>query len=289
MTAPTVRGVYRGVPEKVYHGDKPAWTYGEHVGSLSSSAGRRLLELAPAEWRWEQDHPKIRKVTDEMELGTAAHTQILGVGAPWIEVASPDWTKKPDQVLRKQIRARGEVPLLTHQVAQVLAMAKNVHADPDAGPLLATGTPELSAYGRDPETGVMLRARTDWLRETPSGRVAVDVKTAESSDPADFEKEAAKFGYHVQQAWYEHTFALAGVPLSAFLFVVVAKRAPHLVTVCELPARAIDLGRDTARRAIDLYHRCATTETWPGHGHGIHQIDLPAWEYKKEQYRNDQY
>lgn len=287
MTAPTVPGVYANVPEAVYHGDTPRKVDGEHVGSLSSSAGRRLLELAPAEWRWEQDHPKDREVTEAMEQGSAVHTEVLGVGDPIVVVDAPDWKKKADQERRKEIRAAGGIPLLPKQLARVHAMRDAVRADPVAGPLFASGTPELSAYARDPQTGVMLRARVDWLRELGGGRrVALDLKTAESSDPEDFAKECAKFEYHVQQPWYEDVFELAEMPLSAWLWVVVAKRPPHLVSVCELPPRAIDLGREIKRRAIDTYARHADTDTWPGHAPVIHQIDLPYWTYKQQETRS---
>ncbi|WP_063125159.1 PD-(D/E)XK nuclease-like domain-containing protein [Nocardia arizonensis] len=276
MTAPTIPGVYAGVPEKTYHGDR---------ASLSSSGGRRLLELAPAEWLYERDHPEVREPTPDQEFGTAVHTAVLGVGARTVEVKAKDWKKPADQQRRKVIRARGDVPLLSHQIDTVETMAEAVLNDDDAGPLLATGTPELSAYGHDPATGVLMRARTDWMHERPGGRIAVDLKTAESSSPEDFAAEVRRWAYHVQQAWYELTFAEARVPLDAFVFVVVAKRPPHLVAVHELKPRVVDLGRDITRRALDRYARCIESDSWPGHGRGFHQIDLPDWEFKKELHR----
>lgn len=284
MTAPTVPGVYANVPEAVYHGDTPRKVEGEHVGSLSSSAGRRLLELTPAEWRWEQDHPETRQPTEAMEFGSAVHTEILGVGDPYVVVNAPNWKKKTDQAIRAELREAGKIPLLPWQADRVRAMAKAVRTDPVAGPLFASGKPELSAYARDPQTGVMLRARIDWLRELGGGRrVALDLKTDESSAPSDFETAVGKWSYHVQQPWYEDVFELAEMPLSAWLWVVVAKRPPHLVSVCELPPRAIDLGREIKRRAIDTYARHADTDTWPGHAPVIHQIDLPYWTYKQQE------
>ncbi|MCU1640887.1 MAG: hypothetical protein JWN03_1162 [Nocardia sp.] len=277
MTAPTVPGVYAGVPEHVYHGD---------LGSLSSSGARRLLELAPKEWLYERDHPETREPTPEMEMGTDVHTDVLGVGPRRVEIKAPDFKKPADQKRRKEIRARGEIPLLTRQIATVEAMAEAVLTDADAGPLLASGVPELSAYGRDPITGVMMRARTDWVHERSGGRIGIDLKTCDSSSPADFAAEVRRWSYHVQQAWYEQVFAEAGQPLDAFVFVAVAKRRPHLVAVHELKPRVVDLGRDIARRALDKYARCIEHNEWPGHGRGFHQIDLPDWEFKKELYRS---
>ncbi|MFE3597765.1 PD-(D/E)XK nuclease-like domain-containing protein, partial [Bacillus subtilis] len=200
MTAPTVPGVYSGVPESVYHGDRT---------SLSSSGARRLLDIAPAEWLVERDNPETREVTAEMEMGTAVHTLVLGVGARIVEVKAQDWKKPADQKRRKAIRARGEVPLLSRQIKVAEDMAEAVLNDPEAGPIFAEGLPELSAYSRDPITGVMMRARTDWIHK----RTAADLKTCESSSPRDFRDEVRRFGYHVQQPWYEQTFDEAGTPL----------------------------------------------------------------------------
>ncbi|WP_157514326.1 PD-(D/E)XK nuclease-like domain-containing protein [Nocardia concava] len=277
MTAPTEPGVYSGVPESVYHADR---------NSISSSQARRLLAISPAEWKWELDHPEARVPTDSMELGTAVHTEVLRKGARYIQVNAPNWKKPEDQQRRKAIRARGEVPLLPAQVDQVRAMAASVRNHPVAGPLFESGTAELSAYARDPQTGVMMRARTDWLRETGGGqRIAVDLKTDESSDPDEFGTAVARWGYHIQEPWYEDVFELAGLPISAWLWVVVSKRPPYLVSVCELPPRALDLGRESVRRALDIYAKCSAADEWPGHAPVIHQIDLPRWAYKNQEYR----
>ena len=45
-------------------------------------------------------------------------------------------------------------------------------AHPSAAALLDEGTPELSGYWHDVETGVRLRFRPDWLTELASRRIA---------------------------------------------------------------------------------------------------------------------
>ncbi|MBF6254456.1 hypothetical protein [Nocardia farcinica] len=78
--APSEPGLYAGVPEAVYHGDRR---------SLSSSGARRLLEVTPHRWRWEQDHP--RPASDEMEWGSAVHTLVLGAGPPPVDTGFDRW------------------------------------------------------------------------------------------------------------------------------------------------------------------------------------------------------
>lgn len=276
MSAPTEPGIYDDVDEGDYHAD---------LDSLSSSAARELLEVSPAEWLYARQNPRTT-VPDHYLLGSAVHTLVLGKGAPIAEVAADDWRTAKAQKRKKAAIAKGEIPLRTEDVLTAEDMAAAVGMHPVAGQLFSSGRAEVSAYARDEQTGEMLRARADWIHTAPTGRRAgVDLKTADSADPVKFAKEVAKFGYFCQQPWYEDVFEDAGEPLDAFLFVVVAKVRPHLVSVMEIRREAVDLGRIRNRRAIDIWARCRATGQWPTYGPDIHQIDLPRWAYKQEEYR----
>ncbi|NEW49378.1 recE [Nocardia cyriacigeorgica] len=276
MSAPTEEGVYDDIDEAVYHAD---------LDSLSSSAARELLEVSPAEWMFARQNPRTT-VPDHYLLGSAVHTLVLGAGADISEVAADDWRTAKARKRKADAIKAGRIPLLTEDVLRAEDMAQAVYDHPVAGRLFSTGRPEVSAYARDEQTGEMLRARADWIHTAPTGRrVGVDLKTADSANPVLFAKEVAKFGYFCQQPWYEDVFDTAGEPLDAFLFVVVAKTCPHLVSVMEIRPEAVDLGRIRNRRAIDLWARCRASGQWPTYGADIHQIDLPPWTYKQEAYQ----
>ncbi|WP_280185169.1 hypothetical protein [Nocardia gipuzkoensis] len=80
MSAPTEPGLYAGVPEHIYHGDR---------NSLSSTGARRLLEVTPHRWRYEQDNPA--RSSAAMDFGTAVHTLVLGTGAPLVDTGYDEW------------------------------------------------------------------------------------------------------------------------------------------------------------------------------------------------------
>lgn len=276
MSAPTEPGIYDDVDEADYHAD---------LDSLSSSGARELLEVSPAEWMFARQNPRTT-VPDHFLLGSAAHTLILGKGADIVEVAADDWRTAKAQKRKKDAIKAGKIPLLTDDVLRVEDMAAAVEAHPAAGRLFSSGRAEVSAYARDEQTGEMLRARADWIHTAPSGlKAGVDLKTADSADPIKFAKECAKFGYFCQQPWYEDVFAAAGEPLDTFLFVVISKVRPHLVSVMEIRPEAVELGRLRNRRAIDIWARCRASGMWPTYGTDIHQIDLPPWTYKQEAYQ----
>jgi len=273
-------GLYDAIPDNEYHADK---------GSLSSSGARKLLPPScPAIFRYEQDHPP--ESNDAFDLGHAAHTLVLGYGAEIGEVKADGWTTKAAKEAREKLRAEGKTPLLTKQVDQVNRMAASLKSHPIAAALFADGVPERSMYWRDPETGVMLRARPDWLPTQTSGRLIVtDYKTAAGAEPGEFAKSAAKYGYHQQAAWYLDGIAALGLADdAAFVFVIQSKTPPYPVSVVELDQEALLLGRRLNRRAIDIFAECYETDTWPTWGNDVHLVSLPTWaHYHAEGILND--
>ncbi|MFE7799058.1 PD-(D/E)XK nuclease-like domain-containing protein [Nocardia sp. NPDC057440] len=275
--APTARGLYDGIDEAVYHGDR---------NSLSSSGARKLLPpYTPASFRWMQDNPREEK--DYFDVGHAAHSLVLGVGAPIHEVRHDDWRSKAAKEERAECYDDGLTPLLTVDYQAVRAMAAAVRSHPLAAALLAHGVAEQSGYHRDPGTDVMLRFRPDWITETRDGRrLIVDYKTSRSADPRLFVASAAKFGYHQQHPWY--TEGLQAVLELEYepdlLFIVQDKNPPYLVSVVGLEGHDIERGRDLNRRAIDIYAECVATGEWPGHPNEIHYLSLPKWSaYQDEE------
>ena len=269
----TEPGVYEGLPEAAYHADPvPA-------GSLSASGAKVLLPPGcPAMFLHRLTHPRI---SDSLDLGSAAHTLVLGTGWPIGVVDAEDWRTKKAQTERKEIRDAGQIPLLRPQYDQVTAMADALLAHPIARVLLRPegGLPEASLFWTDQRTGIMRRARLDWLPRPSSGRlILVDYKTSVSADPARFGQFAADYGYHIQEAWYlDAAEALELGDDPALVFVVQEKTPPYLVSVVQLDAAATRIGRALGRKAIDIYQRCVESGEWPGYADDVVLASLPPW------------
>ena len=272
---PAEDGLYGDISDTEYHADR---------GSLSSSGAHKLLPPScPALFLWEQLHG--RKPKPQYDFGHAAHKFVLGEGEEIAPVYADDWRTKEAKAQRDQAHAEGKIPLLKTAVDTALEMANKVMAHPLAAALLAEGSPELSGYWHDVETGVRLRFRPDWLTELASGRIAcVDVKTSQSASPQDFSSSAAKFGYAFQNAWYvEGLRALEISDDPIFLFVIADKNPPHLVSVVALDDDAVAYGRRQMRRAIDTYAKCVAADDWPGYPATVHTVGLPRWAYYQEE------
>lgn len=269
-------GVYRGVSDSDYHAD---------ADSLSSS-GARMLLTCPAAYRYTVDHPDDGSSTDYFDIGTVVHTLVLGVGRPMRELPFDKWNSDAAKKARDEAIAAGEVPLKPSEAAQARAMAKAVHDHPLAAALLRDGEPELSLWWQDRATGVMLRARPDWTPTVNRRRrlILTDLKTSKDPRPSEFGRTAASFGYHMQAAWYpDGARELDLDPDPAFVFVLVGKTPPYPVSVVELDADAIELGRRRNRRAINLYADCLETGHWPAYGDDVHLVGLPKYAFYDEE------
>lgn len=265
-------GIYADIPDDVYHSDK---------GSLSSSGARKLLPPScPAIFRYEQDNPP--ESTDHFDLGHAAHALVLGYGAPIRKIDAKDWKTKAAQEARQEAYEAGETPLLVKDARRVYDMAAALKRHPLAPTLFSDGEPERSLYWPDPETGIMRRARLDWMPNVRPGRrmIAVDYKTTNDANPDKFAKSAADYGYYMQAPWYlDGLAALEYADDAAFLFVVQSKTPPYLVSVIELDHDAMMLGYRLNRRALEIYAECHSANHWPGYGDDVHYVSLPSWAH----------
>ena len=260
MRAP---GFHAGVDELDYHADRE---------SLSVS-GAKLLLKAPALFRHRQDNPEHKDVFD---FGTAAHALVLGVGAPLAVIDAPDWRSKDAREQRDKARANGETPILAGDHDKVRAMADVLSTHDTAMRLLSDGQAEVSAYAPDEPTGVMRRARFDWLGST----ILTDYKSTRSADPWAFAGDVAKFGYHMQAAWYLDLARDLGHPAEAFAFIAQEKEAPYLVEVYDLDEQAIERGRELNRRALERFRDCTESGLWPGYtGRQFSTLSLPKWAH----------
>lgn len=264
-------GLHDGIDEAVYHADK---------NSLSVSGAKKLLPPScPAIFKWQRDNGQPHKAA--FDFGHAAHSAVLGVGAPLVVVEADNWLTKAAKEKRDAAYTEGHVPILTKEKAQVDGMAAALLLHPIASALLdpAHGKPEQSMYWHDEVYGVTRRGRLDWLPDTDGGRLIVaDYKTAASAEPAAIKKAVASFGYHQQHAWYvDGLHALEVADDIAFVFIFQEKTAPYLVTVVELDAEAVRIGRALNDRALQVYAECTATDTWPGYTSDVELISLPGW------------
>lgn len=237
-----------------------------------SSAGVRELLKCPAKFRHAQLHP--RRDRREFDVGHAAHKLVLGSGPKLVRIDADEWRSKAIKEEVAEVRACGAVPLRPKDFDAVHEMAEALREDRNAAWLLSGGLPERSLIWRDEATGVMCRAKADWLR--PDG--IVDYKTCDSADPEQLRKAVWNHGYHIQAPFYLRGFRAAlPVEVPFFAFVAQEKEPPYLVTTFQLTDAALAYGDRRCTEALQRYRDCDAAGVWPGYTADIQDIDLPAW------------
>jgi hypothetical protein len=250
--------------------------------SLSSTGVRELL-VAPAKFRWNQLHPRPPKRA--FDVGHGFHSVALGKGGevvlfPGTGKNPEAWQKEDDKTAVAAMRAEGKVPLRPADWIVVHDMTAALRSHPHAPKLLTGGEAEKTLVWVDDATGVLCRAKADWLR--PDG--IVDCKSCDKADDGSLTKSVWNFGYYVQAAFYLRGFRACFPGVEPFFaFISTEKDAPYLTQVFQLSDRALAYGDRKCAEALEIYRDCLAADVWPGYPtNDITEIDLPGWVRTEE-------
>ena len=149
--------------------------------------------------------------------------------------------------------------------------------------ILEGGVSEVSAFWRDPITGIACRCRPDCVNRefgtaaAPAAMI-LDVKTTRDASKAAVRQTIARFGYHHQAEWYSRGYAQAsGVPVAGFVFAFVEQEYPFAVSVHEIDPASWDIAVQENREALDRMARCRQEGRWPSYSPDVENVSLPRW------------
>ena len=149
----------------------------------------------------------------------------------------------------------------------MLKLQQSVALHPVANALLEHGRAEGTV--RIALNGEPCQIRMDWFNPDFEGRpVIVDLKTCDNL--SFFERDARKYGYPEQLAFYREVFraANAGVNASAqdtpdVYIVAIEKREPFRCGVWKLTDGLLDQATATNKMAMSLLKECRRRNEWP--------------------------
>ncbi len=247
------------------------------LGGYLSSTGVRELLACPTKFRYNQLHGRLPKRA--FDVGHAAHQLVLGAGPELVRIDADKWLSNAVKADVQAVRDRGAVPLRPADWDTVHAMADALADHPDAPRLLSRGKPEQALIWQDDATGVMCRAKADWLRADG----VIDYKSADNLATDPLTRTSYNYGYHVQAAFYLRGFrALWPDRVPFFGFIGQEKDPPYLVRVTQLTERALGYGDAKCTEALQVYRDCLAADEWPGYSTEIDDIDLPGWVRTEE-------
>jgi exodeoxyribonuclease VIII len=256
--------IIEGEPAEVYH-DRD---------ELSSSMVRALLVSPLHLWDLTQIEKPDR---DTFRLGRACHTATLEMDRFLIEYAL--WPAKNGRRFGNKwddFRAanEGRTILTEAQYRTALSIRDAFLRDPCASRYLReTGRNELTVLWTHARTGLRCRARFDKFCS-----VLLDLKMTRNPDPGKFGADAAKLGYHIQDAWYCDGAAAAGLGMPPYKLATCENVRPYDVVVFSVPEAVQAAAREKIEPALDRLVECAKLGVWPGRANGEEvELVLPAY------------
>lgn len=251
--------------------DMPISDY--HAHESISNSGLTLIARSPAHYH----HAPRWKGSRFTEIGTAFHTALLEperYQREYITVADCD-DRRTAAYKDAAKTYGGDKTLTASEGAAVEVMAESVRANAAAADALAKpGWAELSLFVNDPETGVLMRCRFDYLTEDGN---ALDVKKTQDCREFAFAKSVHLYRYHVQAAMYSHVYELVtGKPLVSYQMLAIEEAPPCANVLYDIDPLATAHGFTLYREALAEYARCLYSDTWPSYS-GTGVVTLPEW------------
>ena len=261
-------GVYRNVPNEIYHGDRTA----------ISSSGLKLILQSPAHFVARQEGPEESTVAKD--FGTALHSALLEPEKyRELYVAKPKINRstKSGKALAETIAIAlaDKVQIRPASIADIDAMVASAHKHPRVTEMLQDGAAEMSFVWTDESTGIRCKCRPDWLNTYGIW----DVKSCLDASPDGFSRTCAKYKYHVSAAYYEEGVRKLTGKTLPFLFVASEKDPPYAVAVYQASEAFLRSGRRLVRQALNRLHECRERGEWPSYQPEgqIEMVELPRW------------
>lgn len=261
--------------------------------AASSSVLTALLR-SPAHARVEMERtPDEEDGTRATNMGTALHVAVLEperfeeeyalepdiTGGEFSEYNRPRATKTyKEQVAAME--AHGLTVLTTEDMRVVESVTEAVRSHESAHVLLdGPGPAEASIVWEDPETGVPVKIRPDWICEDVGA--VVDLKSTRDAAPESFRKDFFRLGYHRKAAGYLKGCQAAGYDVQHFTFLAVEKEPPWATAVYRVRDDVIEWAWMELRAQLNLFARCWENDEWPAYGRDVQYINLPPWAYDR--------
>jgi hypothetical protein len=149
------------------------------------------------------------------------------------------------------------------------------------GNLLRNGVRETSLWVEDPDTGVTLKCRPDFISEKG---FLVDIKTTRDARPAFFRGQIFSDRYDgdpfyvLQAAHYAHCARVSGAANGeSFIIIAIEKEPPYGIMVYPLDVGCLGPGEQWRAELTNRYARCDAQGKWPCYDERAVPVTPPEW------------
>ena len=273
-TAEIETGVFRDIPFADYL----------EMEGLHKTDLHVMLTQTPAHYHWCVTHPDETD-TSAKKFGRILHTLVLEpdnfnarfILAPETGPDGAAWNRRykaHKEAWAEWLASIGDREGIDEaDQARAMAMVEKIQEHPMAHEVLDGAETELSLRWTDRTTMMPCKARLDIYK----GRVVADLKTCKTADPTRFPRDAYRYGYWFQAAFYLMGCRAVGLQADTFAIIAAESNPPHCVAVYELSPEDLDMGRSQVASVLQQVAHWTKEGRWPGYSEDIMELPAPSY------------
>jgi hypothetical protein len=175
---------------------------------------------------------------------------------------------------------------------RMTAMKDKLMFHPYARMLITNGVAEKGILGtiQTPVGEIGIKLIPDYRKD--GKHIVSELKTCADASKEGFQKDAAKYDYHIQAALFSDMVELLlnDNQRISFIFIAQEKKKPFAFNLFEASPQFIGQGRYEYEMLLQLYKYCLDNDKWPGYQvfcpnrYGLLELDLPKWAIRSLDY-----
>jgi exodeoxyribonuclease VIII len=250
----------------------PNLTFAEYqdIDAVNFSSLKHIAR-SPAYYKFKKDNPT--QPTASMEIGKAVHSAVLEPHKFTGEYTSYDGRRAGGDWQEFQANNPDKTILKTADYDRVMQMLNAVKRHDLARGIFEKGTAELSVVWTDPNTGILCKCRIDWVND-----FITDLKTTQDPTLYPFCRDAAKFHYFTQVAFYRFGYYVVTGDRLPVQVVAVSNGSPHEVVVYDAHGDILNHGTVEFTAMLERLKECQQSDTWEEYCQGDKvPMLVPGW------------
>lgn len=286
MLTPPIGELIHELPYDDYH------NFGLQIKALRSSF-LKPLKQSPAHLKYALDNPK--EETEALRQGKLIHAAFENpekfMDTYVIEPIFSGYTQKGELTTSlncKEVKSKRDewysnleknaLVLSSQDATMITGMINSVKNHRLVKNLLKNGIKEVSGFVNDPDTGLVLQFRPDFIHE--SGYI-IDIKSTRDASKEYFTKQIFSdfgFQYVLQAAHYSYCAKLIGLQRpDCFTFVAVEKSPPYGINVFPLNEAHLEIGERWRKKLTESYAQCLLKNEWPSYDPKAIDLEIPQY------------
>jgi hypothetical protein len=240
----------------------------------------KVMLRSPLHYKHNLTNPKESR---PLSLGRAAHCAVLEPERFAAEYCA--WDRKTSAGAMSPRKGKhweafkqansGKDIVAASDYAHAMAMQQAIRSNDDAMRYLRRGNAEVVM--RWQSFGHACKGRADWLTEVDGEDVLVGLKTARDCRQREFGRDARRYEYRLQWAFYADGFKTITGRMPKVVEIVVENAPPYAVAVYVVPEEVLTEGFDQYTDLLEQLDECTKLDRWPGPVQGEQILILPSW------------